>query len=234
LSLQAVSINELLAHIFEGNTHFLALAFNQWVKSSKPFRAFAVTYRSKIRKKLRGIKTEEELKDLYFELETAYLLLQERRFVVDYEKYAAERQRAPDFSVVFRTVTPFNVEVTRLRAIESAVISAKIMDAICEKIGQLPPSVINVLMLASETVVTEHDLVGAMTRLRELAERKDAAFFSRRGLQNINDFHKQFRRLSAIICRSLSNHAIWVNPVTKHPVPKDMLTALEKLMPFEA
>jgi hypothetical protein len=233
LSLQAVSINELLSHIFEGNIHFLAIAFERWVKSSKTFRAFAETYRSKIRKKRRGVKTEEELKDLYFELETAYLLLQERRFVVEYEKYAAERQRSPDFSVVFRTRINFNVEVTRIRAVEASLISAKIMDTVCEKLGQLPPSVINVLMLASENAITEDDLIGAMARLRELAERKDEAFFLRRGFQNINDFHRQFRRLSAVIFRSTPNHMTWVNPLAKHPMPKETLTALEKLTSVE-
>jgi hypothetical protein len=228
-----VTINDLLTFIFENESHFLSSAFEEWLKTSKPFRLFAETYHSKIRKKLRGSKTEAGLKDLYLELETAYLLLQEKSFAVEYEKYAAERKRAPDFSVVFRTHLHFNVEVTRMRSAEPGMISAKIMDAICEKLGQLPPSIINMLMLASETAVTEHDLAGAITRLRELAEHKDEAFFSRRGFQNVNDFHKQFRRLSAIIFRSPPNHTLWVNPLAKHPMPKEMRTALERLMSLE-
>src|SRR5205085_2855108 len=82
------------------------------------FKAFAIRYRSKIRSKLKNVRDEAGMKDLRAELETATLLLRDERFTVDYEKYAASRQRAPDFTVTFKTHTPFNVEVRRIRSVE--------------------------------------------------------------------------------------------------------------------
>src|ERR1041384_7522761 len=109
-------IDELLTHIFEAQTHVLAAQFAVWVASSARFRAFAEQYRDKIRKKVRGIRDQEGLNDLTFELEIAYLLLSERRFVVEYEKGGVGKQRGPDFYVTFRTHIRFNIEVKRFRA----------------------------------------------------------------------------------------------------------------------
>src|SRR6476661_6351596 len=109
-------VDELLTHIFEARTHALAAQFALWLASSARFRAFAEQYRDKIRKKVRGIRDQEGLRDLTFELEIAYLLLSERRFTVEYEKGGVCKQRGPDFYVTFRTHTHFNVEVKRFRS----------------------------------------------------------------------------------------------------------------------
>ena len=90
---------DLLPYIF-GNTRLpLAVQFGHWVQESPRFRVFAETYRDKIRKKVRGISEAEGYRDLQAELAVAYFLLQERRFMVEYEKYAAGKQRGPDFTV---------------------------------------------------------------------------------------------------------------------------------------
>lgn len=70
-----MTIPELLKNIFENRQPFWAVAFEQWLRESRRFRAFAETYRDKIRKKLRHAQDEDTLKDLYYELETAYRLM---------------------------------------------------------------------------------------------------------------------------------------------------------------
>ena len=180
-------INELLTHIFETQTHALAAQFGLWVVSSARFRAFGEQYRDKIRKKVRGTRDQEGLKDLTFELEIAFLLLSERRFAVEYEKGGVGKQREPDFCVTFKTHLPFNVEVKRLRS--SAIDRtneppehSRIASTVCQKIGQLPTGMLNMLAVSSDSE-RDHasDVAAAMAGLRTRAERKDDLFFTRRG-----------------------------------------------------
>jgi hypothetical protein len=66
------------------------------VRGSRRFKAFAITYRSKIRAKLKNAREEGGMKDLRAELETAALLLREARFTLEYEKYAASKNVRSD------------------------------------------------------------------------------------------------------------------------------------------
>jgi len=226
-----LTFNELLNHIFEGKTHFLAAEFETWVRSSRRYKAFAETYRDKIRKKHRLASTDDALRDLEFELEIAYWLLQDSRFEVEYEALAASKQRAPDFTVRFRVNTRLSVEVTRIRAGASSQTDStgqKIMNAICEKAGQMPPASINLLVLGMDGDIGSDDLASATNGLRLMVERKDDAYFTRRGYESAAEFGKQFRRLSGIVVKS-PPPVIWVNPQTKHPVPNDLINALRKL-----
>src|SRR5690606_27418730 len=65
--------------------------FAGWARDSRRFRDFATEYSTKIRAKLRRAGDEEALADVRAELETAALLLGDRRFTLEYEKYAASR-----------------------------------------------------------------------------------------------------------------------------------------------
>src|SRR5215217_2936543 len=94
--------SDLLPYIFTNTRLPLALQFAQWVQESPRFRVFAETYRDKIRKKVCGITEADGYRDLQAELATAYFLVQERRFVVEYEKYGMGKQRGPDFSVTYK------------------------------------------------------------------------------------------------------------------------------------
>jgi hypothetical protein len=233
-------VDELLSHIFEHNTHALAAQCAQWIASSARFRAFAELYRDKIRKKVRGIRDEEGLRDLQFELEIAYLLLEERRFALEYEKGGVGKQRGPDFSATFRTHTLFNVEVKRIRASEidrrtEQAEFSRIAGTICQKIGQLPAGMINVLAIASDTELYHSADVGAaLAGLRARAERKDDDFFARRGFPSAGDFLKQYQRLSAVLFRSHpaqgdQARALWPNPIARHHLPDALRNALHKL-----
>jgi len=232
-----MTFDELIAYIFAGQTHSFATQFAQWANDSARFRAFAETYRDKIRKKIRGIKDEPGLRDLQFELEVAYLLLQERRFVVEYEKYGVGKQRSADFHVTFRANVPFNVEVKHIRFSAQEQRSAqqefsKLSNTVCQKIGQLAPGMLNLLVLSYE-----HDHVDgfdgpiALLQLRRLAEQKDDAFFARRGLADARDFLKQFQRLSAALFRVHQEDGgiqsvLWLNATAKHRLPHDLHNAL--------
>src|SRR5690606_1466653 len=85
--------DELLDEIFDGQRTAFCTEFEGWLRQSRRFREFATHHRTKIRSKLRKANN---LKDVRAELETALLLLSERRFELEYEKYAALKERGPD------------------------------------------------------------------------------------------------------------------------------------------
>ena len=224
--------DDLLPYIF-GNTKLpLAVQFARWLQASPRFRTFATTYRDKLRKKVRGVPDVEGYRDLQAEVATAYFLLLEPRFTVEYEKYGLGKQRGPDFSVTFKTHTLFNVEVTRLRGAgaDDAPEPHKLVNTLCGKLGQLPPGVSNILVLAAEdTPYTADDLTGVARLLQDRVEHKDETFFMRRGFLGYRDFLKQYSRLSGI--RLLGQDAVpvfWPYPQARHPVSPDLATILRK------
>src|SRR5690606_17296509 len=154
--------------------------FAGWARDSRRFRDFATEYSTKIRAKLRRAGDEEALADVRAELETAALLLGDRRFTLEYEKYAASRQRGPDFTVTFRTHTPFNVEVRRIRSLELGDdYGGKLMTVLSDKVGQTQPGMPNLLWLIAGPPVTLEGLEEPAAALRALAERKEEAYFTR-------------------------------------------------------
>lgn len=113
--LPQAALQQTLAYLFDGRSHALARPVEHWLTTSKPFARFAQTYQQKIRKKVRVAQEAEQMSNLYCELRTAYLLLQEPTFAVEYEPYGKQHGRSPDFAVTYRTRIRFHVEVTRLR-----------------------------------------------------------------------------------------------------------------------
>src|SRR5579859_4226870 len=97
------ALDDLLNDIFGDKKPAFYPEFEGWLRGSRRFKAFATTYRTKISSKLKNVRDEGGFKDLRAELETAALLLSEERFTLEYEKYAASRQRGPDFTVTFKT-----------------------------------------------------------------------------------------------------------------------------------
>jgi hypothetical protein len=244
--------SDLLPYIFTNTRLPLAVQFAHWVQASPRFRAFAETYRDKIRKKARGITEAEGYRDLQAELATAYFLVLERRFLVEYEKYGVGKQRGPDFSITYKTHIRFDVEVTRLRGLRggqtgAALEPGKLVNTLCAKLEQLPPSMINVLVLAAGPELAKDapysgddpstgsgqalasGLRSAVTLLQERAERKDDEFFIRRGFLGARDFLRHYSRLSAI--RLITPDAppvLWLQPQARHPLPPDLATLLRR------
>jgi hypothetical protein len=228
------TLDDLLSYIFDGKTPPLYSEFEGWVRGSRRFKAFAISYRSKIRTKLKHVRDEGGMNDLRAELETAALLLREERFTLEYETYVALKQRGPDFTVTFKTHTPFNVEVRRLRSIEwddgdTDARIGKLMAVLCDKVRQMPPGIVNLLWLVAEREISEVDLTRAMLLLRQLAERKVEDFFTRRGFESASDFLKHHRQLSGIILRQAGETALWLNSLARHKVPPDIVTAIQRL-----
>jgi hypothetical protein len=227
-------LDDLLDYIFDGEKSALYPEFEGWMRESRRFRVFAEEYRSKIRAKLRNARDEDGLTDLRAELETAALLLREKRFTLEYEKYAASRQRGPDFTVTFRTHTPFNVEVRRIRSVElddadAEVYTGKLMAVLCDKVGQMPPSVVNLLWLTAEHEITEAVLTDAVMALRGLAERKAEDFFTRRGFKSAANFLRQYGQLSGIVLRQPGENLLWLNAIARHKTPPQLVTAIRRL-----
>jgi hypothetical protein len=174
------------------------------------------------------------MKDVRAELETAVLLLRDDRFTLEYEKYAASKQRGPDFTVTFKTHTPFNVEVRRIRSVEwddgdTEARLVKLIAVLCDKVRQMPPSIVNLLWLTAEREISEDDLTRAVLTLRQLAESKAEDVFTRRGFASAADFLKHYRQLSGIVLRQSDKTVIWLNSLARHKAPPDIMTAIQRL-----
>jgi|SRR5215213_6603302 len=234
-------IDELHTYLFDGQVHLLTEPMQTWLNSSRRFSSFVTTFRDKIRKKLRTTQDQETLYDLRLELETAYLLLQERTLSLTYEPEQSKQVRSPDFAVTFTTRLTFMVEVTRLRAAPSSEDSLippaegeRLADAICSKLGQFLPRLSNVLIIGMDVPhLTQNDLKVVMIRIQQRAERNEAAFWQRYGFRDRADFFRHFQRLSEVLVRGSKLQAggpvvALINPQAKYPLPGKVQAALHR------
>lgn len=223
---------ELLPYIFTNTRLPIAVQFAHWVQESPRFRAFAETYRDKIRKKVRGITESEGYGDLQAELATAYFLVSERRFLIEYEKYGLGKLRGPDFSITYKTHVRFDVEVTRLRGGQAGATPepGKIVNTLCAKLEQFLPSMINILVLTSDDApYSGDDLANALRLLQERSDHKDEEFFTRRGFLGARDFLKRYSRLSAIrLVAPDAPPVLRLQPQARHPLPSDLANLLRR------
>ena len=226
--------DELLVFLFDGQPHVLSAPMETWLTSSRRFSAFAADARDKIRKKIRVTRDVDTLQDLRLELETAYLLLQEKSLSLVYEPPCGQG-RCPDFAVSFTTSMTFMLEVTRLRTIQIGVVppeSDPLTDAICSKLGQLVAQQGNVLLVGVDVLyLTSADLQAAMLRLQRRAEGNDPTFWQRYRFRDRADFFRHYQRLSEVLVRGSELQAnpstvAWVNSQAKYPLPSKVRTAL--------
>ena len=224
----AIPVDELLAYLFPADQQDLASEVRGWLVGSRSFRAFAETYRDKIRKKGRGARDDGARRDLGFELAVAALLLGERSLGLEYEPYGVG-QRAPDLRVTFRSLR-FNVEARRLRGSAGA---ARLARTLCDKIGQLPTSMINVLVLGTETPATAARVLAEATGwLEEHAADGNDASFRERGFTGTRDFLRHYRRLSGVVWVDQDGAPpaqLWSNRSARHPLPAELARALVAL-----
>lgn len=249
---------QLLLDIFEGRPSALVKPFEQWVTTSKPFAAFAQAYQRKIRKKAMMCRDVEETYNLYCEVRTAYLLLQEPKIAVAYEPYSKEQGRSADLAVTYRTNSTFHVEVTRLRTLQKSHLShedaggnavaaeqreavrrhenRRLTDVACDKTAQLSPETPNVLWVWSESrVIHELDMDQVMLGLKRRIELRDADLYSRYGFTKPADFIRNYQRLSAIFILNPQQPTpvpalFWKNNNAKHPLPAKLATRLRSLV----
>lgn len=226
-----MNVDNLHTYLFDGEPHPLLPQMMSWLDSSRRFAAFVSAGKSKIRKKLRTAHDPESAADLLLELETAYLLLQERQLSIDY-KPQIEQPRRPNFAVTFTTHSTFMLEVTRLRLQTETSAPFKperFADTVCSKLSQFLPQHSNVLLIGSPIPVIQADLHTAMSRLQGRAERSDAALLERFQWRDQGDFFRQYRRLSEVLVCELPRRGpatVWGNPQAKRTLPSKVRTAL--------
>jgi hypothetical protein len=226
---------ELLAYLLDDHTSAFATQCGEWMVASPRFAAFVERCRDKIRKKLRALHDEEGRRDLLAELAVAYHLLLERHFAVEYEMYAAEKVRGPDFTVLYKTHTPFNVEVKRLRG-SSRVRGGdpRVPSALCDKLRQMPPSRANLLVLATDEKLTASEMSTGVKQLLARVERKERDFLLRHGFRDARDFFAHYLRLSGILAgwtggaQTDDEPVLWLNSQAKHPLSPDLCRLLER------
>lgn len=215
-------VAELVAFLFDGvHDEALAAEVADWMDQVPRFRAFVGANRDKVRKKLRTAAGADGRRDVRLELVTARLLLVDRRIEVAFEPYGST-QRGPDFSVAMRGQAPFNLEVTRLRAVaDDTHVAAQLLT----KLHQLPPSVANAVLVGVELdSVAEADLPGIVRQVRARADAQDEAFFARRGFGTSRGFYQRFLRLGgAFVFSELAagdaRAALWLNPSARIGLP---------------
>ena len=245
---------ELLAYLFDEKPQLLTEPMAAWLGSSRRFVAFVYTFREKIRKKLRTAPERESLLDLQLELETAYLLLQERRLSLVYEPQKSGMVRCPDFAVTFTSSFTFMLEVTRTRvdrrnkaaeAREYALstpppntiptvspVGDRLVDTICSKLSQLMTHQSNVLIIGLDAMrVTPSDLRAAIFRIERRAEQNDTMLLEGYGFRDRSDFFRHYQRLSEVLVRGIHSQlseplVTWINPQAKHPLLSKVRTAL--------
>lgn len=214
----------------------LAATFAEWTRTSRPFLAFATANRTKIRSKIRTARDTDRLADVRAELATAATLLRETRLRLEYETYVASGKRGPDFTATFRENTRFNVEVRRLRASgDREAVVAKLVEVLADKIGQMPPSAINVLWFVlddseNERTIALEEIMDALLVLRTLAEGKVEEFFTRRGFKSASAYQKHLAHLSAIVLQGARTGDLWLNPQARHALSSELANALRRLV----
>ncbi|MFT3891118.1 MAG: hypothetical protein QM730_05745 [Anaerolineales bacterium] len=228
-------IGELLTYLFDGGPHLLAEPVGTWLNSSRRFAAFVDTFRDKIRKKIRVTQDPETILDIRLELETAYLLLQEKTLSLVYEPQLAEKVRSPDFAVSYTTSLTFMLEVTRLRINPKSTddvannIGDRLADAICSKLGQLIHQQGNIVLVGMDALsLTQDEVRAAMLRMQQRAERSDQTFFQRYHFRDRAEFFRYYGRLSEILVRGTDRNSFiaWVNPQAKSPLPSKIRTVI--------
>ena len=254
----AVPAQQALLELFENQPHSLVTAFQHWLES-KAFFSFVQNYQSKIRKKIKLCRDVEETYNLYCELRTAFLLLQDAKLAVAYEPYGLRDGRSADYAVTFRIHTIFHVEVTRLRTprlelpgdegerapvepveLVRRAVSRRLSDVICDKFGQLSPDTPNILWVWSErSGLQPADVDEVIVNLKRRAEQRDAELYGRHGFSKPADFTRFFQRVSVVLIQSLDaqpdQQAIiwWQNKDCKYPFPAKAATLLRTLIAMD-
>jgi hypothetical protein len=231
--------DQLVRHVAFRCRPGLQSELGHWIENSPRFAAFITTNQDKVRKKLTTSDDEEHRLDMRAELLVAFLIVADRRFELAFEAYGA-RRLGPDLTVTFRANQRFNLEVTRLRSTGDAEVPAsqdpapgvaRLANVITGKLRQLPGDIPNALLIAARGLPLDEDTLIAATRLLKThTDRKDDAFFARRGFKDARDFYAQYLHLGGIF---VLNEAIApasavfsANREARHPLTKEAVSAL--------
>lgn len=214
-----------------GLEHPLADPLRRWCLDSRPFVDFVEAHQSKIRKKVRHAQTEEQRGDVLAELAVAFFWLTDRRFEVRYEAHKASGQRSNDLEVMFKTHTPLQVEVTRLRLtspVESAAATLRLARALCEKITQFAGGQINLLVVVVPPEALQLALLPSALRLLDRASTNPAESEGPLQPASVQAFQRGRPRLSAAaLCAFDANWQaqaaqLWLGGQARQPLPPEV------------
>ena len=143
-----------------------------------------------------------------------------------FEAYGS-RAAGPDFTVTFRGVTRFNVEVTRRRG---AADGQAVADVVVTKLRQLPPSIANVVVVAVDRPIAEAEIASAMHALRARVDARDPAMLARAGSGTPREFYDRFLRLNAVVAWTRAARAAramtWQDPSARIALERRALAAV--------
>jgi hypothetical protein len=200
-----------------------------WLAAEPRFRAFAEANRDKIRKKLRGSASDAEARrDVRLELDVIRSLLTDRKVSVAFEPYGSGHV-GPDLAVTLGSGMA-NLEITRRRGAPPD--PTTLAQLILAKLRQLPPSVPNALLVASDAAsAAELDVSAAIRLLRGRADAKDESFFAARGFPTSRAFYDRFLRLGGVIAWSerasaLPRAVLWTNASARIALPPKLARAM--------
>jgi hypothetical protein len=219
---RTAKVERLAEYLFDGVEQLpgeeLDADLGNWLSESSRFLVFADANKDKIRKKLRSATDPGARGDVRAELETAYLLLADRRIELAFEAYGSG-QRGPDFTVTFRASHRFNLEVTRPRG-NHGDSTASAAGALLAKLRQLPVDAPNVLLLASGLADSDAAVESMIRSLKVRADRGEEEVFAARGLST-KEFQVLHRRLALVMVGSRGRSGIhaWVNPEARRKLP---------------
>jgi len=114
----------------------------------------------------------------------------------------------------------------------------KFGDIICEKLGQMLPNMINLLVVFCSSFTHEEiDLLKAVGSINELLGRGPEQFFARKGFAGKQDFLKQAKSLGGILFRDSyvpipepeDRNFLWCNEYADHRIPEAIGGYLRKM-----
>lgn len=112
----------------------------------------------------------------------------------------------------------------------------KFGDIVCEKLGQMQPNMINVLIVGSISSTHEReDMLHAIDSINDLLLKNDDNFFIRKGFKSAEDFIDQMKNLSAILFRPIwinnSNYRnlLWPNENADFQLSEDIINFLRSM-----
>jgi hypothetical protein len=111
-------------------------------------------------------------------------------------------------------------------------------DAICEKLGQMIPGMINVLAVSTDSATHDiHGLIEAIESLKKRAQQRDDEFFIKKGLEGADDYIEKVTRLSGMLVRSIwvslcaedERNLLCCNKDAEHPIPENIRGILRRM-----
>ncbi len=206
---------------------FFEARLTKWLRDSDEFQNFAIRNKPSIAKKIRDIQEEEDLWDVFYELEVGYYLtlVPETRVIIYQPKNSSEiSSRNPDYFVSFEE-EEFYLEVARIRdnqnlerqkftyEDENGILidtgaerlidrTAKIKDIIFSKLTQLVDLKPNVLFILTES--PDFDFLSIQRAVywigKQIKNRKESYFHDKKWTgSGIEYFLEHWKKLSAIV-----------------------------------